>query len=73
MRVRLAVAALVNSVFVNRSANMTAGARRINMGIYFLPIAIPSESVPRSISKASTHSYAEKKMKALKALMWHLS
>ena len=40
MRVRLAIAALVNSVFINVQANMAAAARRINMGIPFLlPIA----------------------------------
>ena len=33
MRVRLAVAALVNSLFINVQANMTVGARRINIGI----------------------------------------
>ena len=36
MRVRLAVAALVNSVYINGQANMAAGACRIKMGI---PIA----------------------------------
>ena len=33
MWVRLAVAALVNRVFINVPSNMGAGARRINMGI----------------------------------------
>ena len=35
MRVRLAVAAFLNSVIINMLANMAAGARRINMGILF--------------------------------------
>ena len=38
MMVRLAVAALVNSVFINGQTNMAAGARQINIGIFF-PIA----------------------------------
>ena len=46
-------------------ANMAAGARRINMGILFTNRKLPlihSESEPRSRSKASTYSYAEKKV-----------
>ena len=63
MKVRLAVAALVKSVFINVEANMAAGACRIYVGILFdkrkLP-SIHSESGPRSGSKASTFSYLEK-------------
>ena len=33
MRVRLAVAALANRVFINRQVNMAAGTRQINIGI----------------------------------------
>ena len=60
----VAVAALANSVFINVQTNMAAGARLINMGIFFTNRKLPSihsESVPRSRSKASTYSYAEKK------------
>ena len=35
MRVRLAVAALVNGVFINGQTNIAAGARLINMGVLF--------------------------------------
>ena len=59
--VGLAVAALVNSVFILVQANMAAGTRRINMGILLTNRKLPSiyfESVRRSRSKASTHSYA---------------
>ena len=57
------------SVFIkfNEQADMAAGTRRINMCILFsgftkckLP-SIHSESVPRSGSKTSTYSHAEKK------------
>ena len=57
MRVRLAVAGLVNSVLINVQANMATGARRINMAILFTNRklhSIHSESVTRSRSKAST-------------------
>ena len=60
---RLAVAALVNSVFINVQADMAAGARRINICIFFTNHKLPSlhsESVPRSRSKVSTYSYPEK-------------
>ena len=63
MRIRLAAAELVNSVFINVRANMAAGARRINMGILFTNRKLPtiqSESVPRSRSKASTYGHTEK-------------
>ena len=65
MRVRLAIAAFVNSVFIrmHMQANMAAGACRINMSILFTNKKLPSlhsESIPRSRSKASTYSYAEK-------------
>ena len=59
----LAVAPVVNSVFINVKANMTAQARRIKMGILFTNRKLPSihsESVPRNRSKASKYSYAEK-------------
>ena len=62
MRVRLAVAELVNSVFINGHANMVAGDRRVNMGIIYTNrklLSIHSESVPRSTSKANTYSYVE--------------
>ena len=55
MRVRLAVATLINSVFINVQANMAAGALPINMGILFTNrklSSIHSESVPRTRSKA---------------------
>ena len=63
MRVRLAVAALVNSVFTYVQANMAAEARWINMGILFTNRKLPSihsESVPKIRSKPSTYSYTEK-------------
>ena len=63
MSVRLAIAALVNSVFINVKANMAEGPRRINMGILFPNSKLPSIQsvfVPRKQSKASTHSYPEK-------------
>ena len=63
MRVRLAVAGLVNSVFINVQANMAAGARLINTDILFTNRKLPtihSESVSISRSKASTYNYAEK-------------
>ena len=66
MRFQLAVAALVNIVFLNIKANMAENmaveVRQINMGIHFyqsqiikiinMLIAIYSELVPRSRSKA---------------------
>ena len=59
MRVRLAIAAITNRVFVIVQANMATGARRINMGIFFfanrkLP-SIHSESVPRSRGQKPSH------------------
>ena len=68
MKVRLAVAVLVNTVFITVQANMAAMASRINLGILFailftnhkLP-SIRSDSVPRSRSKAIAFMYAEKK------------
>ena len=62
MMVRLAVAALVNSVFINVQAETAAGTRRINMGILFTNLkllSIHSALVSRSRSKASAFSYAE--------------
>ena len=63
MRVRLGVAALVNNFFINVEANIAAGTRRINMGILFTSLKLPSihfDSVPRSRSKGSIYSYPEK-------------
>ena len=63
MKVRLAVAALVNSVFKNLQANMTAGVRQINMGILLTNRKLHSihpESVPRSKPKAIAFTYAFK-------------
>ena len=63
MEVRLAVAALVKTVCINIQANMAKGACRINMGIPFTNRKLPSiqyESVPRSMSKASTIINSEK-------------
>ena len=54
-----AIAALVNSLFINVQANMVTGARLINMDIFFTNRklrSIHSESVPRSRLKASTYS-----------------
>ena len=59
MWVRLAVAVLVKSVFINVQANVAVGARRLNRDMVKLP-SIHSESVSRSRSKASTPSFAEK-------------
>ena len=63
MRVRLAVAALVNNIIINVQANMAAEAPRINNDIFFtnrILLTIHSESVPRSRSKSSTVRYAER-------------
>ena len=63
MRVRLGVAALVNSIFINLQANMATAARRRNNGIFLTNRKLPpihSELIPRSRSKASTYSSAEK-------------
>ena len=65
MRVRLAVAAFVNSVFINVRANMATGTRRINMVLltftnHKLP-TIHSASVLRNRSKAIAFSYSDKK------------
>ena len=65
MWVRLAAAALVNSVFINVQANLAAEARRINMGILFTNRRLPSihyERTPRRGSKASTVNYVEKSL-----------
>ena len=65
MRVRLAVAALVNGVFIMGNENMAAGARGINMVIFFTNRKLPSihsESVQRDGSKASPYCYAEKRV-----------
>ena len=62
MRVRLGVAALANSVFINVHANKAALAHKINTCILFTNRKLPSihsESVPQSSSKASTYSHAE--------------
>ena len=51
MRIRLAVAALRNSVCINVQANMAAEARPINMGILLTNGKLPSihsETVPTS-------------------------
>ena len=63
MRVRLAVAAGVNRIFISVQENMAAGAHWINMGILFTNcklLSINSESVPRGESKAGTYCYAKK-------------
>ena len=55
MKVRLASAAFVKSVFINWQTNMAAGARRMKMNILFTNrklLPIHSESVPRSGSKS---------------------
>ena len=52
MRVRLAVAALVNSIYISVQGSMAAGTRRIIMGIFFTSLKLApthSESVPRSM------------------------
>ena len=62
MRIRLAVAAFVNSIFINVQANMAAVARRIDKGILFTNHKSPSihsVSVPISRSKAIAFSLAE--------------
>ena len=62
-RDRLALATLVNSVFIDVQANMAAAAHRTNMGIVFTNRKLPSiysESVTGSRSKANTLSNAEK-------------
>ena len=76
MRIRLAVVMLVNSVFINLQANMTAGVHRINMGILFTNRKLPSvhsKSVPRSSSKASPYRYDEKNTNRIKPLLCLLS
>ena len=63
MRVRLAVAALENRVFINEQANMTPRACRVNMGIPFTHCKLPaiySASLPRCWSKAIAFRYVEK-------------
>ena len=63
MRVGLAVAALVNSVFIIVQANMAEGVLQINKQILFTNRKLPSIhslSVPRSGSKANSYSYADK-------------
>ena len=57
MGVRLAVAALLNSVFINMQEYIAVGASGISIGILFTNRELPtihSESVPRSRSKAGT-------------------
>ena len=64
MRVRFALAALVNSVPMKVRANIAAVARRINLGILLTNHTLPSihsELVPKSRLKDSTCSFAEKK------------
>ena len=63
MRVRLSVAALVNSVYINLQTNtcMAAGARRINMGILFTNRKLSSfhsELVPKSKPRAIAFSFS---------------
>ena len=56
MKIRLGIAALVNSVFINVQINMAAEYHRKVAGILFTYREIPSihsESVPRNRSKAS--------------------
>ena len=67
MTIRLGIAALVNSVFINVQINMSAEYRRKVAGILFSYREIPSihsESVPRNRSKASSHSYVEKQSRS---------
>ena len=62
IRFRLAVAALVNRVYIKVQSNMAAESRQINMGIFFTNRKLPpihSESVPRLWSKAIAYSYAK--------------
>ena len=62
--VQLAVAVLVNSIFLNVQANMAKGTRQINMDIFFTNRKLTSihpESVPRSRLKASAYSTPKKK------------
>ena len=57
MGVRLTVAALLNSVFINMQEYIAVGASGISIGILFTNRELPtihSESVPRSRSKAGT-------------------
>ena len=64
MRVRLAVAALENNVFINVQTNMAARTRYINMGILFLPIINYLHFILNQkqevCQKGSTYSYAGK-------------
>ena len=63
MRKGLAIAALVNGVYIKVHANIVAGVCQINTGILFTNRKFPSihsESVPRSRPKASAYSYAKK-------------
>ena len=71
MRIQLAVAVHVYSVFINVQANMAADSRRINMGTLFTNSKLPSihsESVPRIKSKASTFNYTEIKEEPIKLI-----
>ena len=64
MKDRLAVAALVNGIFIKVQANMAAWALQINMGELFTNRKLRSthsQLVTRSRPKASTYSYAGKK------------
>ena len=60
MRVRLALATLVNNVFINVQADMAAGDRRINIGMHtFLPIVNYSQFILneyQEIAQEQTHS-----------------
>ena len=67
--VQLAVAQLMNSVFINGQTKMAVGVYRINIGILFTNrklLSIHSGSVPRLRSKADSYSYAEKKKRCRK-------
>ena len=70
MRVRLAVAAVVNIDFINVQGNMAAGALKINMCVLFTNcklLAVHSESIPRSRSKTA-HSATPRKHFLVEAL-----
>ena len=61
MRVRSAVAALVNSIFINLVGNMAAGARRINVGITFTNYPQFTLNQYREVGQKRAHSAKTKK------------
>ena len=66
IRVRLAVAMLVNTAFIIIQANMAAGP---GPATNYPPFPIHSESVPRCRSKASIYRNAGKKIHLVTELM----